>query len=191
MHNQSTPDTARARIREFSSSPFNYWFGYVSNLTLVGWLISRAFVGGGLQMSVVAFVAYALAGLTLWTLGEYALHKFAYHEFESPLKVGHDLHHAEPRSLLGVPWWVTAIVVVALYYGFSRIFDPAATGALMAFAWLGYIGYCFIHHSLHHFHWRNRWFVSLRRHHLLHHAKHNVNWGVSTDIWDRVFGTKV
>ena len=190
MSATSAPNSASARIREFSSSVFNYWFGYVSNLLLVGWLISRAFEGGRLQMGVGAFAAFALTGLTMWTFGEYWLHKFLYHELESPLKIGHDLHHAEPQSLLGVPWWVTAIVVVGLFYGFAALFNPAATGVLMAFAWLGYIGYCFIHHSLHHFRWRNAWFVSLRRHHLLHHAKHNVNLGVTTDLWDRVFQTK-
>ena len=185
-----TPNPHSARIRELSSSVFNYWFGYVSNIAMVFWLTSRAFEGGQLQLSVTTFAAYAFGGLTMWTLGEYGLHKFLYHEVESPLKVGHDLHHSEPTSLLGVPWWMTAIAVVGLFYGFAAFFNPAITGVVMAFAWLGYIGYCFIHHSLHHFHWRNRWFMSLRRHHLLHHAKHNVNWGVTTDLWDRVFRTK-
>lgn len=49
----------RDRIREFSSSVFNYWFGYVSNLFLVCWLIGRALGDGHLQKSAAAFAALA------------------------------------------------------------------------------------------------------------------------------------
>lgn len=191
MRATPAPHPYRDRIREFSSSVFNYWFGYVSNLFLVGWLISRAFDDGQIQISVATFTGFAMGGLLLWTLSEYVLHKFLYHELESPLKIGHDLHHAEPHSLLGVPWWITAIAVVGLYYGLASFLDPARTGVILAFAWLGYIGYCFLHHAIHHFRWQTRWFISLRRHHLLHHARHDVNWGVTSDLWDRVFRTKV
>jgi hypothetical protein len=190
MPPSSFPSPHSDRIRDLSSSVFNYWFGYVSNIALVLWLTSRAFDGVHLQMGLAAFVMLAVGGLVTWTLGEYAMHKFLYHALESPLKIGHDLHHAEPHSLLGVPWWITLVAVVGLFYGFAAFFNPGRTGVLMAFIWIGYIGYCFIHHSLHHFHWRNQWFVGLRRHHLLHHAKHDVNWGVTTDLWDRVFRTK-
>ncbi len=183
--------TARkARIREASSSVFNYWFGYVANLSLTIWLASRAFVGRHSQLSAGTWLLCALSGVLLWTLSEYVLHRYLYHEVDSVLKVGHDLHHEEPRSLLGVPWWMTSIVLVAVYYGLSAMGDPAMTGVVMAFAWLGYVGYCAMHHAFHHATWRARWFVTARRHHMIHHARHNVNWGVTTSLWDRVFGTR-
>jgi sterol desaturase/sphingolipid hydroxylase (fatty acid hydroxylase superfamily) len=154
------------------------------------WLSSQAVSNGQSQLSVVLWFTCALSGLFLWTLFEYVLHRYLYHEVESPLKVGHDLHHDEPRSLLGVPWWMTTIAIVGVYYGIAVVANPAMTGVVMAFAWLGYIGYCAIHHLLHHATWRARWFIALRRHHMIHHARHNVNWGVTTALWDHVFRTK-
>jgi len=180
----------KARIREASSSVFNYWFGYVANLSLAGWLGSRALLNGQSRLSLGGWVFYAAAGVLLWTLSEYVLHRYLYHVVESPLKVGHDLHHEEPRSLLGVPWWMTTIAVLGVYYGLSLVSNPAIVGVVMAFAWIGYVGYCAMHHAFHHAHWRARWFVNARRHHMIHHARHNVNWGVTTSLWDRVFGTR-
>lgn len=177
-------------VRKASSSVFNYWFGYVANITLVVWLGSRAFDGGISQLTLRQWTAYIVGGLFVWTLCEYVLHKIIYHEISSPLKIGHDLHHDEPRALLGVPWYLTGFILVLIYYGLAKAFSPAKTGVFMAFTWLGYIGYCFVHHSLHHFSWKNRWFVEARKHHLIHHAKNDVNWGIVTDFWDRVFRTK-
>ena len=180
----------REAIRRLSSSVFNYWFGYVSNISLVAWLASRAFAGGVSHLSIAQWGVSIVGGLLLWTLMEYMLHKWLYHEIASPIRDGHTIHHEEPMALLGVPWYVTAVVLVAVYYGLSYFLNPARTGTVMAFTWLGYIGYCAMHHLLHHARWNARWFVNLRRHHLLHHAKDNVNIGITTDLWDRVFRTK-
>ena len=177
-------------VRKASSSVFNYWFGYVANISLVIWLSTRAFENGTSQLSLRQWAAHMIGGLFLWTFLEYFLHKILYHEISSPLKTGHDLHHDEPRSLLGVPWYLTAVILVGIYFGLSKLFNPYLTGAVMSFTWLGYIGYCFVHHSVHHFNWKNRWFLEARKHHLIHHAKNDVNWGIVTDFWDRVFGTK-
>jgi sterol desaturase/sphingolipid hydroxylase (fatty acid hydroxylase superfamily) len=190
MPSQDATASLKVRIRELSSSPFNYWFGYVANVSLVLWLAAQSVSNGQWQLSAAVWVTCALSGLLLWTLFEYVLHRYLYHELESPLKIGHDLHHDEPRSLLGVPWWMTTIAIVGMYYGIAAVSNPAMTGVVMAFAWLGYIGYCAIHHLLHHATWRARWFIALRRHHMIHHARHNVNWGVTTALWDHVFRTK-
>ncbi len=180
----------RARIREASSSVFNYWFGYVANVSLALWLASRAFAHGQSSLGVPAWIACAFSGLFLWTFVEYALHRFLYHELESPLKVGHDLHHGEPRSLLGVPWYITTVALLGVYYAIASVFNPARTGVVMAFAWLGYLGYCAMHHSFHHARWKAQWFVNARRRHSIHHARHDVNWGVTTPLWDVIFRTK-
>lgn len=177
-------------IRRLSSSTFNYWFGYVSNVTLVIWLGSHAVSSAGSALTVAEWTASIAGGLLLWTLMEYVLHKWLYHEVASPIRDGHTIHHDEPLALLGVPWWFTAVVIVAVFYGLTLFLSVPVTGVVMSATWLGYIGYCAMHHFLHHARWENAWFVNMRRHHLLHHAKDNVNWGITTDLWDRVFGTK-
>ena len=188
MTTATNPTSMDGLIRRLSSSKFNYYFGYVANFTIVFWLLSRAALGG---LSPAMWAVTAVSGFLLWTLSEYFLHKWLYHDVPSPLQAGHRMHHDEPMALLGVPWWLTSIILVGLYFGLAKYFNPAITGAEMGFVWLGYIGYCAMHHWLHHARWNFAWFVSLRRHHLLHHAKDNVNWGITTDLWDRVFQTKV
>src|SRR5471032_2723694 len=47
-----------------------------------------------------------LAGLVLWTLLEYVLHRIALHRMPvfSPM---HNLHHGEPLAFIGTPSWVS------------------------------------------------------------------------------------
>jgi len=172
-------------IKRISSSKFNYWAGYVANLLLVLWL---AAFGSSLNWKM--WLSCAVGGFVLWTFSEYWLHRSVYHEIESPLATGHGLHHDEPKALMGVPWYLTTIVLIGVYYGFAAIFDPAKTGVVMAFTWLGYIGYCFVHHSIHHFNFQNPYFRRLLKHHLVHHVHPDLNWGITTDVWDYVFRTK-
>ena len=66
-------------IRKLGSSTFNYWFGYVANLSLVVWLVSHAFSGGRALLGPGELLAYAATGLLAWTLAEYLLHRYIYH----------------------------------------------------------------------------------------------------------------
>ena len=175
-------------VRRLSSSKFNYWFGYVANLALVAWLLSHAAVGDA-SLSLTAWVVSAAGGLLGWTLSEYLLHRYVYHVWPSALSVGHDLHHRDPKAFLGVPWWFTAIIVVALYKGVAAVLDPAATGVVMGFCWLGYIGYCIMHHGTHHWSMRSPYLRHMKRKHLIHHAYPHTNWGFTTNLWDVVFGS--
>ena len=176
-------------IKKASSSHFNYWAGYVANFSLVGWLASQAFHAGNSALSLWQWLYLIAVGFLVWTYLEYVLHRYAYHEWPSPLSVGHDLHHDQPKALLGVPWYLTTVVIVGIFYGLASVFNPAKTGVVMASVWLGYIGYCALHHSVHHFDFKNPLFRKLRRHHLIHHAKHTRNWGITTTLWDRVLDT--
>ena len=71
----ATSPSFKDLIRKASSSVFNYWFGYVANLSLVVWLSSRAFENGESSLSLRQWATYIMAGLFLWTFCEYFLHK--------------------------------------------------------------------------------------------------------------------
>jgi sterol desaturase/sphingolipid hydroxylase (fatty acid hydroxylase superfamily) len=182
-------DSARDFVRRLGASKFNYWFGYVANLSLSAWLASQAFYGGQSLLSGIEWIAYAVLGVFLWSFTEYLVHRFGYHEIDSFFSLGHKLHHEDPKALIGVPWWVTAIVLVGIYYGIAALFDPSAVGALMCFFWLGYIFYCITHHAIHHWSFNNAWFKARKRNHLLHHYHDDVNIGIWTNLWDHVLGT--
>lgn len=175
-------------VRKLGSSRFNYWFGYVANITLVLWLVHYGVVGTHAQRPLWALF-YSALGLLTWTFLEYVLHRYVYHEVQSFLSVGHGLHHDAPKELIGVPWYLTSLIVVAVFKACTQLFAPGPTGLWMGFAWLGYVGYCLLHHGSHH--WRFEWnyLRQMKRHHLVHHAFPETNWGFTTSLWDRVFGT--
>lgn len=184
------PDARRLeRIRRLGSSTFNYWFGYVANLTQVAWLVSYAWSHGHLQLSYGAFTGLAVAGLLSWTLAEYLLHRYVYHEWASFLSVGHAFHHKNPRDLIGVPWYLTTIAQVALFFLLSLVLPTTKLGPVMGFSWLGYVFYCICHHASHHWNLKRGWLERMKRHHLLHHGHPDVNWGFTTPIWDLILGT--
>ncbi|HVX94123.1 MAG TPA: sterol desaturase family protein [Polyangia bacterium] len=189
---ESSDSSANARtelIRKLGSSTFNYWFGYVANLSLVAWLVSHAFVHGRPLLGRFELVAFAATGLVAWTLAEWLLHRYIYHLWTSFLTEGHALHHARPRALIGVPWYLTTIALVAFYELLAHLLRPSSTGVVMGFAWLGYVFYCIAHHGSHHWRLQGGWLKKMKRHHLLHHAHPEYNWGFTTPLWDWVFGT--
>jgi sterol desaturase/sphingolipid hydroxylase (fatty acid hydroxylase superfamily) len=72
--------------------------------------------------------------------------------------------------LLGAPAWVTP-----LFAGFT----------------VGYLAYDITHYATHHFRMKRGYFRWVRRHHMRHHAQTpDQRFGVSTPIWDYVFGTE-
>lgn len=184
------PDPRRVEsIRHLGSSVFNYWFGYVANLSLVTWLVSQAWHDGRLGMGTTPFALLALAGLLSWTLTEYLLHRYVYHEWHSFLSVGHALHHEDPQALIGIPWYLTTIIVVAAFALLALLFRASMLGVVMGFNWLGYILYCICHHGSHHWNTRRGWLKRMKRHHLVHHGHANYNWGFTTPFWDYFFRT--
>jgi sterol desaturase/sphingolipid hydroxylase (fatty acid hydroxylase superfamily) len=180
-------------IRKLGSSTFNYWFGYVANIALVVWLVSHAFSlsssGVHAALPVGEIVAFAATGLVAWTLAEWLLHRYIYHLWKSFLTEGHALHHAKPRALIGVPWYLTTIAIILMFELLAIPLRASSTGLVMGFAWLGYIFYCVTHHGSHHWRLRRGWLGAMKRHHLLHHAHPEYNWGFTTPLWDHVFGT--
>jgi sterol desaturase/sphingolipid hydroxylase (fatty acid hydroxylase superfamily) len=130
------------------------------------------------------------AGLLGWSGIEYALHRFVLHAVQ-PFRRWHALHHERPMALIGTPTLITA----ALFTTFA--FLPAL---LLSDVWsacastlgllLGYQAYAVAHHALHHWHADSTWLRLLKRRHALHHhGAQPCCYGVSSSVWDHVFGT--
>ena len=131
------------------------------------------------------------AGLLGWTLIEYWLHRALFHHAPILWRI-HDLHHHSPQELIGTPAWASlllGVIVVASPSWAALGFDlgTAATAGLVT----GYLWYVFVHYATHH--WRpqrNSYLYRARlRHARHHHLSQGGNFGVTTGLWDRVFGT--
>jgi sterol desaturase/sphingolipid hydroxylase (fatty acid hydroxylase superfamily) len=146
----------------------------------------------------------ALIGLVVWTFAEYTLHRYVFHfkpqaTWQERLSfLFHGIHHAQPqvKSRLVMPPAVS-IPLAALFYG---LFYGVVGGLLRLPHWvaplfasfiLGYLIYDMTHYATHHVNVPGSYFKMVRRHHMRHHAKTpDKRFGVSSPLWDYVFGTE-
>lgn len=139
-----------------------------------------------------------LAGLALWTLAEYWLHRKVFHwSPDHPLGsrlhfIIHGIHHDHPndRMRLVMPP-AASIPLAALFLGafYLAVGLPTALPLFAGFL-VGYLAYDYTHYWLHHAVPRSRFGKRLREHHMRHHFQdHRYGYGVSTPLWDVVFGT--
>ena len=132
-----------------------------------------------------------LAGGLAWSFFEYVIHRFGFHHVPL-LKPMHMAHHDDPRGLTGTPTIVTVAAIYVLAYAPVAVLagdTPAAawTAGIMA----GYLVYVSVHYVVHHL--GSGGSATLRRLirlHAQHHHDDKHNFGVTSDFWDRVFGTR-
>ena len=196
-------------IRLFKSE-FLEWFTHVSPVAVVAIflpVVLGALVYGAISLpagvSWVAIPALFLAGLAVWSLTEYLVHRFFFHM--EPRSVWgkrfiflfHGIHHVQPhvKTRLVMPPVVSIPGAIAFYFAFTAVFGVLGAGALMwplfaGFA-LGYIGYDLLHYFEHHMPMKGPVLKFLKRHHMEHHYKTpKARFGVSTNMWDEVFHTE-
>lgn len=143
-------------------------------------------------------VAAFVAGVNLWFLFEYLLHRFAMHQLHGRgiMSREHLLHHVTAgwsfSGELLLAWLGVALVGVVLWLPVGWWLAGAPCGIGLATGWV--LGYAFYEwqHALAHLRGpRNRYERWLRRHHFHHHFGHPMaNHGVSIPLWDVVFRTR-
>jgi sterol desaturase/sphingolipid hydroxylase (fatty acid hydroxylase superfamily) len=134
-----------------------------------------------------------VVGLAIWTLAEYILHRFVLHHVPF-VKDMHEAHHDDQKALIGTPTWVSVVMISAtVLVPIWLLVDLPYALALTAGIMLGYLWYVTAHHYVHH--WNPQpgsYGYSLKRRHALHHYfDDHGNFGVTSGIWDRVFGTEI
>ena len=142
------------------------------------------------------FLVFA-AGIFFWTFFEYLMHRFAFHavgESEKAKKfiyIMHGNHHHFPRDkerLFMPP--VPSIIISSMIFGIMFLGIKEYAFAFFSGFILGYLFYGSIHYAIHAWNPPFKWMKSLWRNHHLHHYKDDARgFGVSTTIWDRIFGT--
>lgn len=135
------------------------------------------------------------AGLTAWSFAEYWLHRGPMHRprARDPLGAQHRAHHVDPAATDPVARSAGVLGMAALGAVITRPLSATsrgfADGAAVGWA-LGYAAYDRLHWNVHHRAPR-RADDARRRRHLDHHVHPGRNFGVTTSVWDRVFGTFV
>ena len=136
----------------------------------------------------------AVAGFVIWTLLEYLLHRSVLHNktYFAPM---HGEHHAAPLAFIGTPAWVSVPVLSLAFlgpewlcFGFN-VADGLTVGVMLGYWWYGVV-----HHVIHHRTHKSSsaYFNELRAWHMRHHySPKNGNFGVTTPVWDHLFGTAI
>jgi sterol desaturase/sphingolipid hydroxylase (fatty acid hydroxylase superfamily) len=202
-------DHSPTPIRLFKSD-FLEFFTHISPVTVVViWLPVAIFfilrsvrAWAGLAFPLIILVALLL-GVFLWTFAEYTLHRFVFHFRarrpwqERVIFLFHGIHHAQPqcKTRLVMPPAVSipmAFIFYGLFYGLVGIglSSPQWVDPLFAGFILGYLIYDLTHYATHHFRMRSGVLKFLKRYHMQHHYKTpDQRFGVSSPLWDVVFGT--
>ena len=138
-------------------------------------------------------VALVIGGAS-WTAVEYGLHRFAMHELRGRgmASVEHLRHHAD------VNYFAPASKKIASAAGTTAVAFPIAS-AVAGRRWAAafttgliatYFGYEIAHRRTHTHPPTNRYGRWARRSHMHHHFGAPMrNFGVTTPVWDRIFGT--
>ena len=143
-------------------------------------------------------VLLVLAGLFIWTLSEYWLHRKVFHwEPDHPIGrrmhfIIHGVHHDHPNDKLRLVMPPGASIPLALLFfgAFWLIFGSPAAYPLFGGFLIGYLIYDYMHYYLHHFVPKSTLGKRLREQHMRHHFQdHRFGYGVSSPLWDVVFGT--
>lgn len=150
------------------------------------------------DLPALAIPALFLGGMLAWTLAEYVLHRYVFH-WTNDTRWGrrvhfllHGVHHDHPgdKDRLVMPLLTSVPLSVIFYSLFSLTLGRTLGEPFFAGFVVGYLFYDGTHYYVHHFVPTTRWGKFLRRHHLTHHfADHDGGFGVSTPLWDVVFGT--
>jgi len=132
-----------------------------------------------------------------WTFFEYIAHRYLYHWVSDNPRIQkfvytmHGNHHHYPRDkqrlfLPPVPSLILSSAIFGLIYLVLRQYAFMFFPGFM----LGYLIYGSMHYAIHAFNPPFKWMKPLWRNHHLHHYKdEHHGYGVSTTLWDRVFGT--
>jgi 4-hydroxysphinganine ceramide fatty acyl 2-hydroxylase len=155
-----------------------------------------AFRGSG--YSAAPFVLLFAAGLLCFTLVEYCMHRFLYHSHDEHLMVKgtwqytiHGVHHDYPKDKerLAMP----PLLALLVSSGFFALFRSLMSDFVYAFYpgfLLGYALYLLVHYLVHAFAPPRNFLRYLWKHHSLHHYRHHDKaYGVTSPLWDYLFGT--
>ena len=164
-------------------------------IPVVWWFVSKS-VQMGLPSPQLAVTL--VAGIFIWTLLEYSLHRFLFH-IKTKNYWGntfhyliHGCHHKHPMDGLRLvfPPAGTAIILVPLWHLIKLLLPPSAAPAFLGGGLFGYIIYDCTHYYLHHGKPSKGMSYDLKRFHMNHHFRiQDKGFGITSSFWDKVFRT--
>jgi len=138
---------------------------------------------------IVEIVGLLGAGFFFWGLLEYAIHGGLSHRWKTFATPLHANLHRNPQNVFTSPIVVLPIALL-LFGATALVASPLQASGFVGGVLAGFSRYEWMHWRFHFREPRNERERLLRCHHLAHHfCNARIYHGVSTRLWDRVFGT--
>lgn len=149
------------------------------------------------DLSSLNLVGLFFGGWLFFTFAEYHIHKRFYHmdpksERKKELAYKfHGIHHAYPKDKkrLAMPPVASVTIATVLLFIFELVLDKYSFAFLAGFL-VGYAMYLLVHYTVHIFRPPNNFLRTLWTFHAIHHYQNDkILFGVSSPLWDYVYGT--
>jgi len=140
-------------------------------------------------------------GVLIWTLLESTLHRFVFH-IQLPLRdprmreivnASHLAHHASPRDRTKVlvhPLYGLVISTILFTVLLAISGSAFSAAGVITGIWTGFLYYEAVHYRVHFSLSESGFIARQRRRHFYHHFANNKrSFGVTSPLWDYVFGT--
>jgi 4-hydroxysphinganine ceramide fatty acyl 2-hydroxylase len=180
-------DVIQNAISKMSRTPLNYWAEFAVDIPLGVMLIFVGLRHG--ELNPIAVFLTILLGLFAFSLIEYSFHRWLMHGSIQIFAQGHHAHHVNPLGYDSLPFFLPALILLALAGVFVLLMPASYAFLLTGVIALGYVTYGLSHFTIHHhrFHWHfaRNWAAN----HHIHHRHPETNFGVTTPLWDILFGT--
>lgn len=173
-------------------------------VTVVYAAVTLAALAHAARANAAVTAASWTLGVAFWTWVEYMVHRYILHgTFPDGKGLRHFTHvlfdhlHVEHHKR---PWdgnhingtikdtgpFLLPMFLLAL------LLPPQTLLAFLAGLTQAYVVEEWVHHSVHFYHFRNRYFRYIRTHHMYHHSQRgqDLGYGLTSGVWDAAYGTR-
>jgi sterol desaturase/sphingolipid hydroxylase (fatty acid hydroxylase superfamily) len=165
-------------------------------LLLLSFIIGSLFVFSFFLLETRHLFLFYFSGILVWTLFEYLLNRFAFHQFSTKgfwgkIALHHKMHHEAPQDPRYIMMPISIILISSLIISFiTCVLAEMACLPLLSGFLTGYIIFIIIHTIVHHQRPENAFLDFLWNRHTLNHKVYaDKAFAVSIPLWDQVFGT--
>ena len=194
IHNKGQAQLFRNPILEMltKTHPLAIWGIYLPIIVGLSYYAARHF-----QFPVSHIALLFIGGMLFWTFFEYLMHRWVFHMIAESERVqkfiyilhGNHHHYPRDRERLFMPPLPSLVLSSLIFGGMYGIMGSNAFPFFPGFM-LGYLLYGSMHYAIHAWNPPFKWMKPLWRNHHLHHYKdEHKGFGVSSTIWDHIFGT--
>lgn len=195
IHNKGQAQIFKNQYLEYltKTNPLVIWGMYLPVIILFPVYASRRF-----DFPVLITLSVFICGIFFWTFFEYMMHRFVFHWVSDNPKIQrlsyvmHGNHHEFPRDkqrLFMPP--VPSLIISGLVFFLMNILLHQFSFTFFAGFVLGYLLYGTMHYAIHAWNPPFAWMKPIWRNHHLHHYKNEQKgFGVSSHLWDKIFGTE-